>query len=215
MRRSFSIHESLRFGYKTVSSHLNYFLGLSVVFLLATLAIPWILQLIITILSRSLRDDTIEVFGGLIRLVYIAYSFVPLLAINHIFLKILSKKYPSYKELFKDHGLYLQYVVLSLLSNVLIVAGYVFFIIPGIILCVMLHFAPLSLVNERKGFLHALRASREMTKGVRFKVFLFLVVSGIVNSLGVLCLGVGYLFTFPLTGIANAYVYEKLSARKR
>ena len=59
----------------------------------------------------------------------------------------------------------------------------------------------------------AMRESMLITKGVTWKLFLFTILIGLINLLGLLCFVVGLLVTVPLSAIAYAYVYDKLLRR--
>jgi uncharacterized membrane protein len=71
-------------------------------------------------------------------------------------------------------------VVLMVLLGLAVMAGLIFFIVPGVILYVMWSVATPALVQERGGVLYAFSRSRELTRGARWKIFGILLVLLIV-----------------------------------
>ncbi len=69
------------------------------------------------------------------------------------------------------------------------------------------------LVNEGAGPLEAIRRSKKITRGARWKLFWFRGVSLLITLLGMLLLGIGLFVTIPLVYIALAYVYRTLKAQ--
>lgn len=98
-----------------------------------------------------------------------------------------------------------------LLSNIIILLGSLL-IIPGIIFFVWFSFAKYIAVEKQMRPMAALRASKDLTKGHRFQILEFVLLFAIINILGMFCLLIGVFFTVPLTLLAFAIFYKKLSA---
>ena len=64
-----------------------------------------------------------------------------------------------------------KYILLSIPMGLLIGLGYLLFIIPGVILTLMLMFAPYILLTEDVGVIEALKRSKELTKGYRWNLY--------------------------------------------
>ena len=104
------------------------------------------------------------------------------------------------------------YFILTVILVVLaIVGGMILLIIPGIIFAVWVTFAKYLVIEMDLKPMEALRESKRITKGVRWKIFWFYIVSGFVLFLGFLCLIVGIFFAAPLVFIAGTVLYKKLS----
>lgn len=88
--------------------------------------------------------------------------------------------------------------------------GFILLIVPGIIIVLMFQMYAYLVVDKGLGPIAALKRSRVITKGSRWRLFVlgFLIV--LVNLGGLLCLVVGLLVTIPLTAIASARVYDLL-----
>jgi uncharacterized membrane protein len=120
---------------------------------------------------------------------------------------------PEVNVLFKSAGKYRQFIILSLLSGVLITLGYIVFIIPGIILSLFWYFSSYVLLDEDVGFVAAMKQSKELTEGVRLKLFLFEITTIVINSLGMMFFGIGALVAFPLTSLARVHIYRSLHSQ--
>ncbi len=104
------------------------------------------------------------------------------------------------------------FVATFFLFGLAVIGGTILLIIPGILFAVMFGYSKYEILEKEISPIDALKASRKITKGYRWKIFGFMFVSGLLVILGVLCLFVGILFFLPLVMIADAIVYKKLSA---
>lgn len=60
--------------------------------------------------------------------------------------------------------------------------------------------------------MEALKESFDLTQGLRWKILAIFVLGGLINILGVLALGVGILFTFPVSFLALATLYNGIKS---
>lgn len=110
-----------------------------------------------------------------------------------------------------DTTMVVQYFIASILFGLMVAVGMVFLILPGVYLALMFGMFAFALVDERLSAMESLTRSKELTEGVRGKLFVFwLAVMGI-NLLGALALGIGLIVTVPVTMLAGVYVYRQLS----
>lgn len=121
---------------------------------------------------------------------------------------------PKYEDLFKSFKNYkitLNFFITSILCIMIIVLGFVFFIIPGIYLAVRLQFYKFLVIeNENMSPVGIIKESYKMTEGYFWKLFGFIVVMVVINLIGAIPLGLGLIFTVPLTLISGAVFYKKL-----
>ena len=71
-------------------------------------------------------------------------------------------------------------IVLSILLAIAVMVGFVFLIVPGVILYCMWSVAVPALVEERRGIFGSFGRSRDLTRGARWKVFGILLVLAVV-----------------------------------
>lgn len=81
------------------------------------------------------------------------------------------------------------------------------FIVPGIYLALKWSFAELLVIDKGMRPMEALRASSEMTKGIRFKLFLFSLASFVIILVGVLALVVGVFVAGTVIALAGIHLY--------
>jgi uncharacterized membrane protein len=125
-------------------------------------------------------------------------------------------KQPKLSELaLLKRGYVGKFFLTTLLVAILTVLGFVLLIVPGLIISVafmMVQFVYID--NAKKPIGVILQTAWDLTKGVRWKLFGFLVVSGLVAVLGVLALGIGLLVATPVIGLAQAALYDALCNRQ-
>lgn len=98
----------------------------------------------------------------------------------------------------------------SILFSVMVGLGFVFLIVPGVILAVIFAFWPYP-IAEGAGPINALSYSRVITRGYRWKIFLLFLVLFLVNVVGFIALVVGLLVSIPVSALAMAHAYRALA----
>ena len=99
---------------------------------------------------------------------------------------------------------------MGLLTFIVVFIGFILFIVPGIIYGIKFMFAGYLIAEKTMGVIESLKKSSEITQGSKMNLFLFGILTALINVAGVLCLGVGLFITIPLTMVATAYIYRKL-----
>lgn len=201
--RHFSKSDAINFGFETVKKNLFFYFAL--------FAICAFLMLSYVVLQAILVSN----FGSLGSFITGAVNWVVTASITlgfvNIALKLIDKKKVEKKDLFfQDFGLVFMYIVTNLIRTVIIIVGFILFIIPGIIFAIKLQFVDYLIVDKKMG-IDSLSKSWEMTKGVKLNLFLFWILLALINIAGALLLLVGLFITIPLSMVATAYVYRKLS----
>lgn len=107
---------------------------------------------------------------------------------------------------------YLQYVVTLVLFWIVVVVGLALLVVPGIVAAVRLSLAPAIVVDRDLDPISALRRSYELTEGHFAELFVFGLLLGLMNLLGLLALGLGLFLTVPTTYLAVTWAYRRLEA---
>lgn len=102
------------------------------------------------------------------------------------------------------------YLLTSVLYGLIVGAGLVLLLVPGVIWAVKFGFATFLVVDQRLDPIAALRGSARLTEGVKGALFRFGMLALGVNLVGALAFGVGLLVTVPTTLIAAAWVLRRL-----
>ncbi len=128
-----------------------------------------------------------------------------------IIINDLNGKEPELFELFTAKDIYLNLLIASILYGLIVGAGTALFVVPGIILGIMFQFYKYAIVDKKLGILESLNYSKELTRGYRWTILGIDIVLTLIDVAGALLFGIGLLFTLPLTLIAEALLYKKLS----
>jgi uncharacterized membrane protein len=205
---TFSIKEAFSYGWKTFKKRPAFFIIFSLI-IIGVNIVPGILN---SILSN--KELHLEALNFIVPLLGAILSLIVSLGIINFTLKIFDNKPTSYSNIFEKWQLVLRFFLTSILYNLIILAGFVLLIIPGIIWSIKFQFFPYFMVDRGTGIIESLNLSSKITNCNKWKLLLFNLVQGLVYFLGFLLLGIGILAAIPLGAMAEAYVYRKLSAGK-
>lgn len=199
--RNFSKKEAINFGFKIAKKNVLFFLSVFVVWALFTF--------IFSGLQSSLDASRQPLLSFIFKLLSWILGSIIAMGIINICLKFVEGKTPKLKDIYFTKNLF-NFILASILRTVIIVFGLILFIVPGVIFSIKLQFSEYLIVDKNLTAIDSIKKSWEMTKGVKWNLFLLGLLLGLINILGILALLVGTLITVPLTLIANTYVYKKL-----
>lgn len=120
---------------------------------------------------------------------------------------------PRFDQFYSNWRLLISWVVGGFLFAVMAVIGFALFIVPGLIVWAVFGLFPLFILDKGSGPIEALKQSAEATKGIRWHIFLLFLTCAALNILGLICFGIGLLITGPVTLIAIAVVYRKITGQ--
>jgi len=92
-----------------------------------------------------------------------------------------------------------------------VIAGLILLIVPGVILSVSLKFSPFFVIDKGAGPVEALFMSAHVTRGKRWAVFELLVLLAAINIAGLFAFIVGIFVALPVTSLALVRAYRTLS----
>lgn len=170
---------------------------------------PFLLTIIVAAFVAGIIAGTIPVFGDIV-------AGLVTIAMISVFLKIIGGHVPRYDDLmvpFETYHTTLHYFLALILYILAVICGLVLLILPGIYLAIRLQFFSYVTVEDKHvGPIQALKRSWGMTHGKFWKLFGWSIVVFFVNLAGLLLLGLGLLFTVPITALAYTELYKKLAA---
>jgi uncharacterized membrane protein len=212
MTDRFSIKEALKFGWETAKGNLLFFF------------VAFLITILVNILSSLVGfvlgiDDSkpaplaITIISFIITLACIGLSFVVQLGFVRIALRFCSGEKGRYSDLFSTYPLAVKYIIASLLYGLIILGGMILLIVPGVIWGIRFSYYSFFIVDKRAGIMESLKESYRITKDLRMKIFLFLLVLMGINLLGAVPLGIGLLVTIPLSMVAYASVFRRLAGK--
>ena len=193
--------EALRFGWSAFKEKAGFLLLVMFVSSICIL-VPYGLSL--AVISRSL------LLGSLCMLIYYVVAFVISIGYMTIALKIVDGQQPELRDLWSHTQELGRFAAGVLLYMLIVMGGLLLCIVPGIIWAFKYYFTPYLLVDKNMKPMEALRASAQMTDGIKFDLFKLLFVVGLVAMLGYLFLFVGIFVTIPIAILAIAYTYRSL-----
>jgi hypothetical protein len=196
---SFRIGDAISFGWLGFK--------LNVAILLLVLVVIFGINAGFAIITTSANSG---LAGFLISLASWVVSVVVGMGILRIALKITDGTTPEIADLFVFDINFVAYVVASILVTIAVLLGLVFFIIPGIMIALAWGFYGWPIVDRGALVGESINVSANITRGHRWHLLGFFVVLGLFNLLGVITI-FGWLVTVPISIIATAYVYRRLS----
>ncbi len=192
------IRESLSFGFNTFKKNWPPFVVLTLSMAVVSQA-PHMLWPEETFFSAA--DLISNIATAIIGLGFTTLSF-----------KVLEGKKVNFADIFKDSGLLMPYVLVSVSYTILIQIGFVLLVIPGLIILARLFAAPYLVVDKKMSYMGAFKKSWELTHGKTLKLIRFNIAAILVVVVGMLAFLVGALVAIPTVSIATAYVYRKISS---
>ena len=189
-----SVSSILAEAYEYLKRRLGFYIALVVVYMLLGVAL-------------YLIGDKLGKFGSiLVRLVEIYLNA----GVLKIIIKDINGEEPELFDMFTAQDVYINFLIAGILYGLAVGFGVLLFIVPGIIFAIMWQFYKFGVVDKELGPVEALRYSGDLTKGYRWTILGIDIVLILVNLAGALALGIGLLFTIPLTMIAEAVMYKRL-----
>lgn len=199
--KNFSIDEALNVGWKAMKEHFWLFFGC----LIVAFVVVGIPRGIGNLLQKngSGLGGLFFILAGLIDII-ISIGFI------RIVLKILDGEKPEFTDLFTFPKYFLEYLGASVVYGLIVIGGFMLFLIPGVYWAIKFQFFGYAVVDKDLNPIQALRQSSRITKTIKWRLFWFGILLGLINILGAVCLIVGLFATIPTTMVAYAYVYRKL-----
>lgn len=131
------------------------------------------------------------------------------------FLRATRKEKLEIKDMFEVFNNYWNVVLANLLQSFIIMLGFFFFIVPGIILACKLAFVPYIVVDKKINAVDAIKESWEITDGYAWEVFLTGLLAIPVIIAGLMFMGVGVIFSILWIRAAFASLYFAVKKQKR
>ncbi len=195
---TFSIKEAVSFGWDAFKKDPWFYAGIT----LALTAISFIINMLTN------GSGPIAIVGFLISLA--ASTFITI-AYGRLALSVNGGTHAAWKDLWAPERFW-NMLGTTILQGVIILIGLVLLIIPGIVACLMLSMAQLSVVDKNLNPIEAIKESYRLTKGHLLQLLLLVLLVAVMNIVGAVLLLVGLLVSIPVSLIAIAHVYKKLNA---
>jgi uncharacterized membrane protein len=198
--KQIKIKFALKLGWQLFKEHLAILVG--------STACVALCSYLLSYFSDKSKEQPILIIGSLS-----AYFLVLLVGIGYlkILFKIYDKQEADPKELFSNVRKIWDWFVGTLLYSLMVGVGFIFLIVPGVYLMIHFAFFQYFIVDKNFGPIEALKASSKLTDGKKWEVLVLLIVIGLLNILGAILFGVGFLITCPVSSLAMIHIYRSLS----
>ncbi len=169
------------------------------------------LAVVVGIVAASGGDESVITILSIVFQVVITAVSLPMgFAILIMAMRHAHDKSVSAGEVFRHFGatgrLFLTYVI----QMILIWIGIMLLVLPGIYLMFAYIYAMPLVVEKKMGVWQALETSRKAVTKVWFRFFGLMMLMMLINGLGVLTLGIAWIWTVPWSILAMTMVYEKI-----
>ena len=124
--------------------------------------------------------------------------------------KIATRQPTRAVEVFAYGGKFLPLLITAILLHIMLIIGFILAIFPAIYLVFAYYFASLLVVDKNLGAWEALEASRKAVTHHWFKFFGLLLVLLLINMISMLAIGLGLIWTIPMSFIAIGILYNKI-----
>ena len=193
-----------------MARNFGFFVGVGLLCVLVSI-LPIVPRMIIE--SSGMSKAYIITSSILFQIISYGISFVIGIGIIKISLSFCDEHKPPVGTLFNANGCFWRYAGVMILYGLIILAGYLLLIVPGIIWAVKFCNCKYFVVDKGMGPIDALKACAKTTQGVKWEIFGLFIVLMAINMAGAMCLYFGIFATYPITIIAQALVYRQLLAQ--
>jgi uncharacterized membrane protein len=124
--------------------------------------------------------------------------------------KLMQRRTPAFQDFFTGFQFFVPLILLSVVSAVLIILGFIFLILPGVFLMVCYLFPSMLIIDRRLDFWPAMELSRKTVQAQWFGFFVFVLLLVLINLAGAVALGIGLLISLPVSACAVAAAYAEV-----
>jgi uncharacterized membrane protein len=197
--RDFEIGTAIRYGWRQLWANVG------------SLAVTGLVVLLVQVVTTALTRTSTGGARFLYSLLGALLAQAIALGWIRIALNIIDGHEPSLSDMFQRLDLFVPYLVAVIIYTAMLMVGFVLLVVPGIYVALTFGFYGYCLVDGELGPVDALRASSEVTRGVKLKLLGFWIVILLINILGLLMVVVGVLISMGVSLLAVGYVYRRLA----
>ncbi|HSX57697.1 MAG TPA: hypothetical protein VLE47_00300 [Candidatus Saccharimonadales bacterium] len=206
----FSPTAAISFGWNSFTKNVGFLILVTLIPLGFSLVSFTLIALIDYLVGKSL--------AGFVNILLVPafyyFSFVIALGTIKAILNLLDKGQGDLSDLLiytKNFMMLLNYLFASILAGLIILGGFILFIIPGIYFSIRLSQFTYFLIDKNLGPVDAIKASWEATKASMLNLMVFGFLSFLVILAGAILFGIGLLVAAPIVTVATVYVYRQLA----
>lgn len=209
MNKQFSIGEAVKFGWEGMKRHFWLFFGLIVI----AFVISGLIGVLIPCNQEMMQggaDQMVPKQCFWPSLIHFLVNVFFVIGFTHVSLKIAKGEKPTFADFWNRFGLYLKMLGAEVLYTLVVIAGVILLVFPGIIWALKFCLYPFMVVDKGAGSLEALKLSSKATHGAKWDLLGWYMVSWLILLAGIAVIGVGLLAAVPVVLIGKAFIYRKL-----
>ncbi len=201
---SFSKREAIKFGWETLKKNFGFLVSIIAIYLVISFVPDFVAK-------RAMEINPL--IGYFLYIGGYVLMIVALIGLVKISLKLYDNEKAKVSDIFSHYRLFFKYLIASIVYALIVLVGLILLIVPGIIFMLKYYFFDYFVVDKGYGPIEALKKSAEITKGNRLNLFMFILLILFINILGMFFFFIGLIITIPITILATAFVYRKLSEK--
>ena len=206
-QRSIDFIQLFKYGFQQYKKYFSFVVGIMITYYVLAI-VP---QVYLMIYSPKDPSTELQIVSGIFLVIQLFLS----LGFIKIMFRLIDNKHVEVVDLFNNVRPFFSYFVAYFLYAIAVVLGTLLFVIPGIFIAIRFQFYPYFVLNGTHSSILALQKSYYLTENLTLDLFLFgLSVIGL-NIAGVFFLGIGIIFTYPLTTMATAMIYQSLRSESK
>lgn len=197
-----SIGELIRSGRAFVAERWGFIL-------VATVGVPMLISVLSGVFEGVLGDSLLTI---VVNIAAFALSLVVSLGVKRVTLDLIDGKSSQLADLFSQANLFWKFLLASIVYGVVVVIGFLLLIIPGVYLSLKYGLFGYIIVDRPElSAMDALKESARLTDGIKWDLMWFSLALLGINLLGLLALGIGLLYTVPVSIMAYTALYRSLT----
>ena len=200
--RNIDIPPLFKYSFAKYKQYISFVIGVMTTYFILGM-IPQVYLMLDAPKEPTLQYQIISLLFLLVRL-FLALGF------TKIMLFLIEDRPVEINDMVNNLRIFLNYITAYFLFTIAVVVGLFLLIVPGIYLAIRLQFYPYYIIEYGDPSYVALQKSFYATKNLTLELFVFGLCVVIANVVGAFLLGIGVIFTYPLTTMATAIVFKGL-----
>lgn len=200
-----TIGSALKAGFALFKDRWPLWIGVT----LFTLILPWIPKGLEHVVSQEAHLIMLILFA-----ISVVFGILVDMGFNTLALKAARGEPYQFSDFFSRFNLFPSYFCAHVLNGLAVLVGLALLIVPGIWIATKFAFYRFNVLDKGLTGVEALKLSSQLAEGYKWRIFLFMVVAILINILGLLAFGIGFLVTVPWIGLAWTTVYLTLLNKK-
>jgi hypothetical protein len=200
--KNISIGEAYKAGWTSFKSNIG--------LLISVLAVIIGANILLGIAIGVSGGDKNAIVSLLLNLINFIFGIVISIGLIKIYITLTRGEKAQFSDLFSDYNLFFKFLLSNILNGLIVAGGLMLFIVPGVFWALKFSQYQFLVVDKKKGPIEALKESSKLTAGVKWELLGFIIISILVNMLGMAFFVVGVFLTSIVTKLAFAHVYQQL-----